>query len=193
MFYKIFTTISCLNSPSAYPESSQRGSPSQSTNNMGVEEIGEEHEKEVFISEAPVRIAVPDSLIGLEKTSFTECSEILYAVAKYNPYRNSHFEVVAAWTKVLNGLKGEGNWKERRVQWLRDRVTHLIEFHKEGGLRAIVESATNSSGVQGKRRRIVRKKFDLTEASVCSLSSISNAFLDLFYINSLIMQKKIWV
>jgi len=28
---------------------------------MGVEEIGEEHEKEVFISEAPVRIAVPDS------------------------------------------------------------------------------------------------------------------------------------
>jgi len=94
--------MSCLNSPSAYPESSQRGSPSQSTNYLGVEEIGEEHEKEVFISEAPVGIAVPDTLTGLEKTSFTECSEILYAVAKYKPYRNGHFEVVPAWTKVLN-------------------------------------------------------------------------------------------
>ncbi|KAG0634033.1 hypothetical protein HOY80DRAFT_1005483 [Tuber brumale] len=130
-------------------------------------DIPRECPAEVVGAEPPTRIAIPATLTGTERVSFTECAEILYAVTKYKPYCNSHFEVVPAWIKVLDGLKTDGFCKEWGVQWLRDRVTNLIEFHKEGGFCAIEE--TPASTIQGKRRRVVRKKYDLTESSVGSL------------------------
>lgn len=160
--------MSCLNSPISDNEGTPGTLESQPSDNTKGQDIrqDEERQREVPIPQPPERILVPTSLTGTERTSFTECAEILYAVIMHKPYRNGHFEVVPAWMKVLDQLKRDGYCKELSVQWLRDRVGHLIEFYKEGGFSNLEESAPST--VPNKRKKTIRKKYNLTADSVGS-------------------------
>jgi hypothetical protein len=109
--------------------------------------------------------------------SFNECAEILYVVASLRPYRKPRGLKTMAWNAVLDTLHRNGYVTEKKLDWLKSRVRNLIEFHENGGFaelddwnQNVVRSEEELEHKIKKRRRKTKKKFDLTESSVCYIS-----------------------